>query len=345
MAQIAPSAKRQPPADQPDEFSSTRHTPASRVCVECDGQLLAGRHETYCERCGLIASEDHIDYGPTLADVGHGINRTGRPRLETASPYYADPYGSTFSFSYFDAKGNPLSLSQLRRVRRMERRLTWERDSRDQLVTDALKDIKAIGRSAGLPRFVWTHATDRFRDALDAGLAGGRMAYESLAVGALIVAAREAGCPHSIDAIATWARTPDERACAGARKVRLSLGLADECPPVRPDAVDIVVEALAEDGAHPLGSSYPHVRDLAYQLMTVADDAVIGPGTPRLTVATAAVYAADKLLGERRLTQQQLVMAVSPIVETTTGKLSRYNCELIEAYEEQPDIARPPLSA
>lgn len=194
-----------------------------------------------------------------------------------------------------------------------------------------------MGQSAGLPHFVRIRATDLFRDALDTGLAGGRMAYESLAAGALIVATREAGCPHSIDAIIPWARTPEERACAGARRVRIGLGLVNECPPVRPDAVDVVFEALAEDGESPLGSSSLQVRELAYRFMEVADDVPVGPGTPRLTVAAAAVYAAAKLLGGNRLTQQQLVAAVTPIVETSTGKLSRYNCELIEAYTERAD--------
>ena len=325
------------PANHIPESTASRHVPPYGTCTECGGRITTARHETYCDDCGLITSEEHVDHGPTLADIGQGSGRSRRPCLETASPYYADPWGSTFSFSYFDAKGNSLSSSQLKRVRRMERRLTWERDSRDQLVTDALKDIKATGQSVGLSHFVRIRATDLFRDALDAGLAGGRMAYESLSAGALIVAAREAGCPHSIDVITPWARTPDERACAGARRVRLGLGLVDACPPVRPDAVDVVLDAVAKDGECPLGQSSLQVRGLAYRLMVVADNVPVGSGTPRLTVAAAAVYAADKLLGSNRLTQQQLATAVTPVVETSTGKLSRYSCELIEAYTEQAD--------
>lgn len=62
-----------------------------------------------------------------------------------------------------------------------------------------------------------------------------------LAADVFIVAACEAECPHLIDVIAPWARIPDERACAGTRKIRLGLGLVDERPPVQPDAVDAVL--------------------------------------------------------------------------------------------------------
>ena len=311
---------------------------ALTICPECEGQVVAARYDSYCERCGLVVSESHLDHGPTLADVGTGQNSGGAPRVETASPYHADPMGSTFSFSYYDGKGNALSGAQLRRVRRMEKRHRWEGDSADRFRTDALMDIRAVGRSAGLPEFVRERATDLFRDALEAGLAGGRMAYESVATGALIVAAREAGCPHSIDAITPWARTPEERGCAGARKVRLGLGLTDSCPPVRPGAIDVVFEALDEqtdDRDGRFGSSSLEVRQVASHLMDLADELAIGPGTPRLTVAAAAVYAATKLVGGVRLTQSELAEAVSPIVETTPGRVSRYNCLLRAAYIER----------
>jgi transcription initiation factor TFIIB len=311
---------------------------ALTCCPECEGRVVAARYDSYCERCGLVVSESHIDHGPTLGDVGKGQNRGGMPRVETASPYHADPMGSTFSFSYFDGKGNSLSGSQLRRVRRLEKRLRWEGDSADRFRTDALMDIKTMGRSAGLPEFVRERATKLFRDALEAGLAGGRMSYESLAAGALIVAAREAGCPHSVDVITPWARTPEERGCAGARKVRIGLGLTDSCPPVRPGAVDAVLEALNEqtDGrGGRFGNSYFEVQQVASHLMELADERSVGPGTPRLTVAAAAVYAATKLVGGVRLTQSELAEAVSPIVETTPGRVSRYNRELLAAYIER----------
>lgn len=336
--------QREVAAEAVEELPAVERERSDRsTCPECEGQIVAARYDSYCEECGLVISEEHLDHGPTLAEIGKGHNR-GAPRLETASPYHADPRGSTFSFSYRDGKGNSLSASQLKLVRRMEKRLRWEGKTTDQWMTDALKDIKSMGRSAGLPSFVWEHATDLFRDALDAGLAGGRMAYESLAAGALIVAAREEGCPQSIDAITPWARTPAERACAGARKVRIGLDRTDKCPPVRPDTVDVVLDALRDHAEEDLlGSTYLKVREIAYHLMELADERSIGPGTPRLTVAASAVYAATKMVEDVQMTRSEIVEPVSAIVETTEGKLSRYNCDLINAYVERHGTDDPTI--
>jgi transcription initiation factor TFIIB len=107
---------------------------------------------------------------------------------------------------------------------------------------------------------------------------------------------------------------------------------------VRPGAIDVVFEALDEqmdDQDGRFGSSYLEVRQVASHLMDLADELAIGPGTPRLTVAAAAVYAANKLVGGVRLTQSELAEAVSPIVETTPGRVSRYNCLLRAAYIER----------
>jgi len=52
-------------------------------------------------------------------------------------------------------------------------------------------------------------------------------------------------------------------------------------------------------------------------------------------VAASAVYAADRLTDETWLTQQQVVDAGSPIVETSVSKLGRYARELVDAYVDQ----------
>lgn len=130
------------------------------------------------------------------------------------------------------------------------RQVKRESNSRDNWRTDALQDIKTIGRNSGVPRYVRKRAAALFRTADDEGLPGGWMAFESVAVCTVVVPARQAGFTQSIDDIAQWARTPHERACAGARKVRIDLGLAGQAQPGRQDAVATVGEAVgnAPDG-------------------------------------------------------------------------------------------------
>jgi transcription initiation factor TFIIB len=143
------------------------------------------------------------------------------------------------------------------------------------------------------------------------------------------VAAREAGCPQSIEMIIRESRTSLERGCAGARKIRLGLDLVESCPPGRQDAVQTVLDALRDELA---GEDLCSIGEHAARLIRLADERRIGPGTTRLTVASAAVYVAAKAAG-LRLTQSVVVTAVSPIVETTTGRVSRYGCELSQTDE------------
>lgn len=66
--------------------------------------------------------------------------------------------------------------------------------------------------------------------------------------------------------------------------------------------------------------------------MELSDVAPVGPGTPRVTVAASAVYAADRLTDEKWLTRRQVVEAGSTIVVTSTSKLGTYSGELVDAY-------------
>ena len=73
-----------------------------------------------------------------------------------------------------------------------------------------------------------------------------------------------------------------------------------DAPPVRDRAVDQVVRALGE--TVDVQSAIELVR-VGERLMNVADSEFIGPGTHRTAVASAAVYAADRLTAGKSLTQ------------------------------------------
>jgi transcription initiation factor TFIIB len=119
-------------------------------------------------------------------------------------------------------------------------------------------------------------------------------------------------------------RTSLERGCAGARKIRLGLDLVESCPPGRQDALRTVLDALrvthSERDLHA-------IEPLAREFLQVADTRRIGPGTSRLTIAAASVYAAIRTVG-LRVTRRDVADAVSPLVETTVGRVGTYSCEI-----------------
>lgn len=66
----------------------------------------------------------------------------------------------------------------------------------------------------------------------------------------------------------------------------------------------------------------------------------------RVCRPASALYVALKLLGDTPtaravLTQGELVAALSEFVEMGTGKISAYNCELIETFEARHGAAGP----
>lgn len=54
---------------------------SNNLCPECNGQLNAAGEETFCDECGLVVDEDHIDRGPEWRSFDDGPNRkrTGAP--------------------------------------------------------------------------------------------------------------------------------------------------------------------------------------------------------------------------------------------------------------------------
>ncbi|WP_137684069.1 hypothetical protein [Haloarcula mannanilytica] len=100
---------------------------------------------------------------------------------------------------------------------------------------------------------------------------------------------------------------------------------------VRDRAVDRVVTALDEAGID-VETGIELVR-VGKRLLDVADTVPIGAGKTRMTVAGAAVYAADRLTSGKALTQADVVRAVSQTVPTSKHRIKHYSREVYEAGE------------
>jgi transcription initiation factor TFIIB len=158
------------------------------------------------------------------------------------------------------------------------------------------------------------------------------MAWEALAAGAVYVATMQAGLRRTTEEVAVHAKTSHERLCAAARKLRCELGLVDEVPPTQAWAVDAVVEILGEREGVALDVCL-ELRRLGEFLLELADEACIGAGTSRVTMAAAAVYAADRLSEGKAVTQQAVADAASEVVSTSKWNVSTYSCAMVDAYE------------
>ena len=247
------------------------------------------------------------------------IRRIGRGSraVEPTTDLRVDKGLHTTFFLTSDGKGNALTSrkrEQMGRLRRRHKRFQMD-SKRANRFNEGFRDIGMIGANLTLPEHVQTDAS-RFLEAAKATrLPGGRMAWEALAAGAALLATRRAGIERTPTDIARFAKASEERVCAAARKIRLQTDV--EAPVVRERAVDRVVAAL--DGQVDVATGIELVR-VADRLMRVADAEPVGPGTPRMSVAGAAVYAAGRLTDGKALTQAEVTAAVERTLPTTKGR-------------------------
>ena len=306
-------------------------------CPECEGRLIAGGIETVCEECGLVVRTDNIDQGVS-ASV-HGPRRRGGPvewAIEPTTVFRVNHgLGSRFNLGK-DGRGRPLSAEKKRRLGRM-RRLDKRMEARDRRLNEALRDVQSIGENVGLPTYVSADAGLLVKQAAENRLPGGRMAWESLAAGAVLLAAQRRGFPRETEVVAEYAKSTHERACAAARKIRIECELVEAYPPVQGEALDAV---LAEFDELDVQTVLEFARVGRY-LLRVADLEPVGPGTSRVAMAGAAVYAADRLTDGKAVTQVEVAETASRVCPTSKSVIARYSRELHDAYKARHGRATP----
>jgi transcription initiation factor TFIIB len=338
QAQLA--ARTQRADENAPEQVAVEHDPSARsTCPEFETRLITEDHESFCEACDFVVSTEPLDRGPTLADLGRGKDGTERC-LETENAFRdGKSLGSTFYHSDINTCGVSGERDrELRRMLKAHQRHSYDGNrSRSKRLDDIFYDVQLLQGELALPEYVAKDAAQWMRQAKDARLPGGHMAWESLAAGAMLLAAHADGWPRPPREIAQYSKTSHERLCAAARKIRIELEL--DAPPVRTELVQAVLDAVDDDLLD--GDAYLRLATVGRHLLDLADDEQIAPGTSRLSAAAAAVYAADQLTDEKWLTRQEVVEAGSTIVETSTGKVGRYAGQMYDAYVDRHGIDDP----
>jgi transcription initiation factor TFIIB len=169
---------------------------------------------------------------------------------------------------------------------------------RHKRLNEGFRDVRMFRANLELPDHVTTDAAHYLEAAKDERLPGGRMAWESLAAGAVLIAGRASSVERTPAQIVQFPKSSRERVCEAPRKTQLQTPV--DAPVVRVRAVDRVVTALGETGID--GETGIELVRFGERLLDVADTVPIGPGTARMTVAGAAVYAADRLTPGKAVT-------------------------------------------
>ncbi|GGN26387.1 transcription initiation factor IIB [Halarchaeum nitratireducens] len=317
--------------EEREDEPTVEHEPAGRsACPECEGQVITEDEQSFCTDCGLVVADEWVDLSPTLNDLG--LVGDADQSIETVDPLRTDKGLHTKIGRNTDGRGNPLSNEQwekVQRLRKWHKRMQFgEKRKRTKRLNEGLRDVEMISGNLGLPDHVSKQAAQYLRSASEARLPGGRMAWEALAGGAVLLAATEAGFPRSCDDVVQYTKSSYERVSAAARKLRCELDL--DVPPARDGVVDDVLIAL--DDILDVQTCL-ELRELSDHLLAIADEKPVGPGTSRLTMGAAAVYVADRLTDGKVVTQAQVADAASTVVDTSKSRISRYSQTLHDAYE------------
>jgi len=318
------------------------HEPTERsTCPECEGQVVTKDETSFCTACGLVVADEWVDRSPTLNDLG--MVGEADKSIETVDPLQADKGLATKMGQHTDGHGNPLSNERWDRVQTLRKwhkrfRFGGQR-KRTKRCNEGLRDIEMIGANLALPEYVVKTAAQYLRRAADAHLPGGRMAWESLAGGAVLLAVRASDIERAdIDsAVAAYTKAPRERVCAAARKIRCQCEV--DAPVVRPNAVMAVLDALDEEAIP--GARAVRTWRLACYLLELGDQVPVGPGTSRCTVAAAALYGADRLLPGKHVTQGQVAEAAATVVPTSKCRVAQYSRELVDTYKDEHSTDDP----
>lgn len=287
--------------------------PGANACPECGTHLVRDdKHaETLCPKCGLVATENEIDYGPDWRafDGERSGSRVGAPRTEMLHDY---GLSTPFSRSNKDAHGRRIPAKrhyEMARMRRLHSRSAF-RTGADRNIARAITFIQGIADRMSIGQPVTEQAVRIYRKATEADLIRGR-SIDAMAAAALYGASRLAGYPRNPDEMAI-ASGVDRRTLLRCHRVLVTkLRLR----PTSPHATDFLARLASDLALPPLVES--HARDMLRR----ADESGITSGRSPTGLAASAIYVASHSAGFPRT--QKKVSEVSGVTEVTIRNRSR----------------------
>jgi len=299
---------------------STKTHPRENACPECGTALVRdSQHaETVCPKCGLVASEAEIDYGPEWRQFEgdrSGV-RVGAPRTELLHDY---GLSTPFSRSNKDAYGRRLPAKrhyEMARMRRLHSRSTFKSGA-DRNIAKAITFIQGISDRLGIPTPITEQGVRLYRKATDADLIRGR-SIDAMAAAAIYAASRLSGYPRNPDEMAD-ASGVDRRTLLRCHRVLVN---KLRLKPTAPHATDFIAR-IASDLQLP-----PVVEAHAREMLRRADEAGITSGRSPTGLAASAIYVASHDQGHPRT--QKKVSEVSGVTEVTIRNRSRELAKLLD---------------
>ncbi|MFC6734484.1 transcription initiation factor IIB family protein [Haladaptatus sp. DYSN1] len=283
---------------------------SQNTCPECDGKVSTNSHETVCDDCGLILSDQAIDPGPewrSFPEDQTNPERTGTP----LTPSLHDQGLSTTIGMHHDGKGRALSPKkhrQLRRLRREQGR-ALRSTTRERNQMRGFYEIRRIVSALDLGRSIRDQTCALFTTAQNEDLLQGR-SLEAIAAGCVYAVCRCNSLPRSIEEIARFAKCDEDSVRNAFGVLNTELGLPTP-PPTPRQFIPQLASAFCLS---------PEVRHRAVELAEQARKQGIDNGCNPAGVAAACLELASNDIGEHVL---QCELAAEANVSTATLRKHR----------------------
>ncbi|MEM0383133.1 MAG: transcription initiation factor IIB [Candidatus Anstonellales archaeon] len=305
-----------------DEKKKHKHDENTLVCPDCGSTNISQDPETselICNDCGLVISEEAIDYGPEWrafdADQRAKRARTGGP-LSVMKPNRG--LTTEIDTSNKDSRGGKISVKHqttINRMRKWHRRISMTSSYERNLAT-ALQELEKITDRLQLPKRVAEEAAHIYKKAVEKQLIRGRL-IESVVAAVVYAVCRKNNIPKTLDDIVQISDNDKKDIGRAYRFIKRELNLK---VPFTSPSIYIPRYAsalqLSED-----------VQERAKEIVEMAMEKGMLSGRGPTGIAAAALYIAALEKGERR-TQKQ-VAEIAGVTEVTIRNRYRELKELL----------------
>ena len=294
-------------------------------CPDCGSDTVVDdvdRRERVCRDCGLVVSENPIDYGPEWrafnASEHEQLSRVGAPLTQSM---HDRGLTTTIDWRNRDASGRSVSAEkhgQIHRLRVWQERIRTK-NAGERNLKYALSEIDRMTSALGLPRPVKETASVIYRQALDRDLIRGR-SIEGVATSTLYTACRKEGIPRSLEELTAVSRVDQREIGRTYRYVADELDINLE--PTNPRQFVPRFCSELEVGSE--------VETVAIEIIDETTGQGLHSGKSPTGYAAAAIYAAG-VLCEESVPQR----AVAEVAKTTVVTVRNRYREQLEAIDRE----------
>ena len=273
-------------------------------CPKCNSTHLTKDHsraELVCDGCGLVIDAEIIDHGPEWRAFDTE-QREKRARVGAPMTYTIHDKGlsTTIGWQNRDAYGRSIptrNRAQLYRLRKWQNR-TRISDGTERNLAQALTALDRMSSSLGLPRNVRETAAMIYRKAVRQKLIRGRR-IDGVTASVLYAACRQCNVPRTLDEISNVSNIKKKEIGRNYRNISRQLKLK-LLPTTPQDYVSRFSNRLK------LSSE---VQEKTFEILKKAGREELTSGRGPTGLASAALYIASVLCGERRTQREVAEMA------------------------------------